>query len=174
MSHTFGVSPSTAWLADSSLTLGNGIVCDENLRAAPRVYAAGDVACWPWEGGDELVRIEHWTNANEHGALAATNLLAELDGGAPTPFRTTPFVWSDQYDRRIQVVGRISGEHDVEVVHGTVESGAFVALYGGDGRMHGVLGVNLPKRLMAYRKLLMAGDVRWEDALAQARALEAS
>lgn len=169
-----GVTPATGWLADSGLTLGNGIVCDEFLRAAPRVYAAGDVACWPWEGGDELVRIEHWTNANEQGATAAGNLLAELDGGEPVPFRTVPFVWSDQYDRRIQVVGRISGEHDIEVVHGSVDDGAFVTIYGTGGRMHGVLGVNLPKRLLPYRKLLMKGDVSWDEALATARKLESA
>lgn len=169
-----GVAPVTGWLEGSGLTLGNGIVCDEFLRAAPRVYAAGDVACWPWEGGGELVRIEHWTNANEHGALAGTNLLAELDGGTPEPFRTTPFVWSDQYDRRIQVVGRISGDHDIEVVHGSVDDGAFVTLYGSGGRLQGVLGVNLPKRLMPYRKLLMQGEVSWETALAKARELESA
>ena len=167
-----GVVPATDWLASSGLTIDNGIVCDAFLRAAPYVYAVGDVARWPWADGGELTRIEHWTNASEHGGLAATNLLAELDGRELTPFATLPFVWSDQYDRRIQVVGRISGEHDTAVVHGSVDDGSWVTLYGAGGALRGVLAVSQPKKLMSYRKLMMAGPVTWDEALAHARTLE--
>lgn len=163
-----GVAPNIDWLADSGLTLGNGIVCDAALRAAPGIYAAGDVACWPYNGDGPLTRIEHWSNANEQGAHAATNLLAELAGEPTTPFTTLPFVWSDQYDRRIQVLGRVSGDHDTVVAHGDTASGTFVTLYGHEGLLLGVLGVNLPKVLAGYRKLLMAGTPTWEQALAHA------
>ena len=174
-----GVAPATAWLASSGLTIDDGIVCGASLRAAPRVYAAGDIARWPWSDGGApnsgaSVRIEHWTNANEQGALAAMNLLAELGGGEPTPFVTVPFVWSDQYDRRIQIIGRLSGDHDVEVAHGALADGSWVALYGGAGHLQGVLAINQPRKLMAYRKLLMAGAVTWDAALARARELEAA
>lgn len=166
-----GVTPNIGWLQDSGLTLGNGIVCDAFLRAAPGVYAAGDVACWPYNGDGPLTRIEHWSNANEQGSHAAANLLAELNGEAPTPFTTQPFVWSDQYDRRIQVLGRVSGDHEIVVAHGSVDDGAFITLYGDAGRLMGVLGVNLPKKLAGYRKLLAAG-ASWPEALAHARVVE--
>ena len=41
-----GVAPSTEWLADSGLTLENGVVCDDRLFAADGIVAAGDVARW--------------------------------------------------------------------------------------------------------------------------------
>ena len=50
-----------------------------------------------------------------------------------------PFFWSDQYDARIQFVGRASGDDDVEIVHGSIADGRFVALYGRDGRLRGAL-----------------------------------
>ncbi len=100
-----GVGPVTDWLEGSGLQIDNGVVCDETLLAAPGVVAAGDVTRWPnplFDG--ELMRLEHWTNAAEQGVAAARRLLYG-DGAAPEPFAPVPFVWSDQYDRKIQTVG---------------------------------------------------------------------
>ena len=38
-----GVIPATDWLADSGLTVENGVVCDDRLFAADGIVAAGDV-----------------------------------------------------------------------------------------------------------------------------------
>src|SRR4051794_23262008 len=59
-----GVVAETAWLADADLTIDNGLVCDEALRAAPGIWAVGDVARWRQPDGG-LARLEHWTNAAE-------------------------------------------------------------------------------------------------------------
>ena len=164
-----GVAPDTDWLDGSGLTIDNGVVCDDRLRASPGVYAAGDVARWPFGPTGVLTRIEHWSNANEQGGHAGANVVAELAGEPTTPFTTVPFVWSDQYDRRIQIVGRISGDHAIEVVFGSPDDGTWVALYGDGDRFAGALAVNQPKRLAQYRRLLM-NDASWADALAHARA----
>jgi len=127
-----GVAPATQWLDDSGLELRDGVVCTEALRAAPGIYAAGDCARWVnglfGESGEEM-RVEHWTNAAEQGAAAATNLLAELAGDAPAPYAPVPFFWSDQFDSRIQFIGRAHGDDDVQLVAGELDS-SFVALYG--------------------------------------------
>ncbi len=163
-----GVAPVTEWLESSGLELRDGVVCDATLAAGPPgVYAAGDLVRWPNELFGEEMRLEHWTNAAEQGAAAARNLLATARGADPVPYAPVPFFWSDQYDARIQFLGRASDTDDVEVVHGSVHDGAFVALYGSAGRLHGVLGVSLPRLTMPYRKLL-AGTATWEDALAHA------
>jgi NADPH-dependent 2,4-dienoyl-CoA reductase/sulfur reductase-like enzyme len=165
-----GVAPVTGWLEASGLELRDGVVCDATLAAGPPgVYAAGDLVRWPNELFGEEMRLEHWTNAAEQGAAAARNLLATAAGAEPMPYAPVPFFWSDQYDARIQFLGRASDTDDVEVVHGSVRDGAFVALYGAAGRLHGVLGVSLPRLTMPYRKLL-ATAATWEDALAHARA----
>ncbi len=165
-----GVAPVTQWLDDSGLELRDGVVCTEALRAAPGIYAAGDCARWVnglfGETGEEM-RVEHWTNAAEQGAAAATNLLAELAGAAPTPYAPVPFFWSDQFDSRIQFLGRAHGDDDdVQLVAGEPD-GSFVALYGHAGRLRGVLGVNMPRMVMPYRKLL-AERAPWELALRHA------
>jgi NADPH-dependent 2,4-dienoyl-CoA reductase/sulfur reductase-like enzyme len=161
-----GVVPATAWLDGSGLELRDGIVCSDSLRAAPRIYAAGDCARWFnrlfGDDGEEM-RVEHWTNAAEQGAAAAANLLAELAGQPPTPYAPVPFFWSDQFDSRIQFIGRAHGDDEVRVVAGDID-GRFVALYGHADRLRGVLGVNMPRLVMPFRKLL-AERASWGQAL---------
>ena len=65
-----------------------------------------------------------------------------------------PFVWSDQYDRKIQTVGSCRRDADVHVAHGTLDERQFVALFGRDGRLVGALGFNRPRQVMQYRKLI--------------------
>ena len=158
-----GVAPATAWLDSSGLELNDGVVCDERCRAAPGVYAAGDVARWTNPLFGESMRLEHWTNAAEQGQAAAENLLAGEGGG--TPFAPVPFFWSDQYDVKIQFVGRARPGDDVEVVDGSLEAHRFVALYGREGRLVGCLGFSRPRLVMTYRRLLAEG-ASWDEALA--------
>jgi NADPH-dependent 2,4-dienoyl-CoA reductase/sulfur reductase-like enzyme len=158
-----GVAPATAWLESSGLELNDGVVCDEHCRAAPGVYAAGDVARWTNPLFDESMRVEHWTNAAEQGQAAAENLLA--GEGRGTPFAPVPFFWSDQYDVKIQFAGRSRPGDDVEVVDGSLEAHRFVALYGREGRLVGCLGFSRPRLVMTYRRLLAEG-ASWDEALA--------
>ncbi len=100
-----GVTPNTAWLEGSGLTIRDGVVCDETLAAGPPgVYCAGDLTRWPNPLFGEEMRVEHFTNAAEQGAHAASNLL--LGEGNAVPYAPVPFFWSDQYESRIQFLGR--------------------------------------------------------------------
>ena len=167
-----GVAPAVGWLADSGLELRDGIVCDATLRsvAGGNVYAAGDCVRWPHQLFDEEMRVEHWTNAAEQGAAAATNLLHAAAGESGEPYAAVPFFWSDQFDRRVQFLGRAFGpgenpsDYEIRIVRGSPEEGKFVALYGRGDRLRGALGVSLPKFLMPYRNLLARG-ISWSEAL---------
>jgi NADPH-dependent 2,4-dienoyl-CoA reductase/sulfur reductase-like enzyme len=164
-----GVGPVTGWLEGSGLALDNGVVCDETLLAAPGVVCAGDVTRWPNPRfGGEVMRLEHWTNATEQGVAAARRLL-HGDGVAPEVFAPVPFVWSDQYDRKIQTVGSFRGDDDMEVVHGTLEERRFTAVFGRAGRLVGALGFSMPPKVMQYRRMIADG-ASFADALEQARA----
>ena len=170
-----GVTPATEWLEGSGLTLGDGIVCHPDLNVgAPLVYAAGDLVRWHNALFDEDMRVEHWTNAAEQGAAAASNLLAESLGERTTPYAPVPFFWSEQYDRRIQFLGRghaaSQAHQEVRVVIGSVAARQFVALYGDGQRLRGVLGMNSPRQVMPFRTPLME-RVSWDDALAHAARL---
>jgi NADPH-dependent 2,4-dienoyl-CoA reductase/sulfur reductase-like enzyme len=169
-----GVTPATEWLEGSGLELRDGIVCDETLwTGVAGVFAAGDCARWPnriFHGFDDVeMRVEHWTNAAEQGAAAARSLLAIAEGRLAEGYESVPFFWSDQYDRRIQFVGRAHGGDDIHVFTGDT-TGQFAALYGFQGRLRGVLGVSMPKKVMPFRALL-AARATWDEALARAAEL---
>ena len=145
-----GVIPNTEWLVGSGLTVDNGLLCDASCLAAERVVGAGDIARWPNELFGEVMRVEHWDNAAAQGAHAARRLLS-ADAG---PFAPVPWFWSDQYDRKIQLAGRVRPDDEVRVVAGSVEERRFAALYGRAGRLMGVLGFNRPRHVMRYRGLI--------------------
>jgi len=160
-----GVIPATDWLADSGLTVDNGVVCDDRLFAADGIVAAGDIARWQWrrDGGEEQIRIEHWQVAAEAGVAAARSLLA---GRADAPaFSPVPYFWSDQYGIRLQVLGSPRGSDEIHIVEGSPEEGKFLALFGRDDRLRAVMAIGKPRQLMGFRPLLHEGS-SWADALA--------
>ena len=156
-----GVIPNTEWLDGSGLEVDDGVVCDASCLAADRVTAAGDVARWPNELFGETMRVEHWDNAAQQGAHAARRLLDAAVG----PFTPVPWFWSDQYDRKIQLAGRVRGDDEVRVVTGSVDERRFAAIYGRAGRIVGVLGFNRPRHVMRYRALIEQG-ASFDEALA--------
>jgi 3-phenylpropionate/trans-cinnamate dioxygenase ferredoxin reductase subunit len=160
-----GVVPTTDWLVDSGLTIDNGVVCDERLFAAVGIVAAGDIARWQWrrDGGEELIRIEHWQVAAEAGVAAGRALMA---GPADAPvFAPVPYFWSDQYGIRLQVLGSPRGSDDIHIAEGSPEEGKFLALFGRADRLRAVMAIGKPRQLMGYRPLLVEGS-GWRDALA--------
>ncbi len=164
-----GVQPNTEWLEGSGLTLNDGVLCDETLRAAESVYAIGDVARWPHPLFDEVVRIEHWTNAAEQAHAVAQNLLAEP--GEEEAFAAVPYFWSDQYDAKIQLLGRAADADEMRVVHGDVDELRFVALYRRGERLLGAFTISMIPRFVPYRALIQR-QAGWDEALAFARSLE--
>ena len=153
-----GVAPATAWCENSGLEISDGIVCDANLCAGPKnVFAAGDVLRWPnhlFTDVEPTMRVEHWTNAAEQGAHAAKNLLAALGGTEQSAYEAVPFFWSDQFDARIQFLGRVTKDAVAEVVAGNPADGKWCAIYIAHDRLVGVLGVSMPKLVMPSRALL--------------------
>ncbi len=150
-----GAVPETEWLAGSGLSLGNGVECDPFLRAAPGVYAAGDVASWPSPRYQRRIRIEHRMNATEMGICAAKNLLGEAAGGELEAFDPLPYFWSDQYKVKLQVHGDLSADCTPTIEEGSVEGGKFVAVFRRDGVPSAVLGWSSAARMPGYRKLLL-------------------
>jgi NADPH-dependent 2,4-dienoyl-CoA reductase/sulfur reductase-like enzyme len=162
-----GVVPETGWLAESGLTVGNGVLCDDRLFAADGIVAVGDVASWIWrhDGNEEQIRIEHWQLAAEMGVAGARSLLAGRAGAKS--FTPIPYFWSDQYGIRFQVLGNPGGTDEVAVVEGSLAEGKFVALYRRADRLRAVMAIGKPRQLMGFRPLLEAGS-SWDDAVAHA------
>ena len=174
-----GVRPNVQWLDDSGLTIGDGIICDQYCRAAPMIYAAGDVARWPnglfahfrYAQPQRTMRIEHWTNAVEQGMAAARNLLLESRGEVPEPFAPVPYFWSDQHGLSIMASGITAPRDEFRLAHGTLESNRFAAIYGLRGYLTGVVAVGWPRMLRRYQGLIRR-QASWEEALETAREIE--
>jgi phthalate 3,4-dioxygenase ferredoxin reductase component len=154
-----GAVPNDAWLGTSGLEIDDGVVCDQFGRAGGRsdVYAVGDVARWFHPHHQEQVRVEHWTNAVEQAACAAHNIVHPDDLQAYSP---TEYVWSDQYEWKIQIVGRPGhGEPGDPVVADPLgTTSRFAVLCRDDAkRLCGAVTVNWPKAFVACRRLVGAG-----------------
>ncbi|MEZ5134338.1 MAG: FAD-dependent oxidoreductase [Acidimicrobiales bacterium] len=167
-----GVAPRIDWLAGSGLTIDDGVVCDEHLRAAPGIVAVGDIVRWPSRGFGRSLRLEHWEHAVQSGEAAARTLLAEggLIDRPLEAYDPVPWFWSDQYDRKIQLAGLSGPDDRVEVVIGDTAEHRFVALYGRDDRVVAVLGMNRPRHVMQLRALVAEG-ASFDEGLARAREL---
>ncbi|MGJ3508164.1 NAD(P)/FAD-dependent oxidoreductase [Enemella sp. A6] len=143
-----GAAPNVEWLAGSGLKVTDGVVCQPGLTTgAPGIVAAGDVARWYNPTFDEVMRIEHWTNAVEQGRHAAWSL---MDPGAP--FMAVPYFWSDQHEAKIRFVGRANAADTVRIERSTDEQ--LVALYGRDGVITGAVCANAPRELARLRKAI--------------------
>lgn len=167
-----GAAPNTEWLADSGLTLDPGLVCDATLTAVGDgdVLCAGDATSWPHPLADgETIRIEHWTNAAEQGAAAARNALAPPP--ERTPYASVPYLWSDQYDVKIQAVGLPARAERMEIVEQSPDGDRLVAVGVRDGRLVAAVTFNAVRRLAWYRRRL-ADRPRLEDVLAAVAADE--
>ncbi|MFJ6671407.1 NAD(P)/FAD-dependent oxidoreductase [Actinosynnema sp. NPDC091369] len=145
-----GSIPNTEWLRDSGLAVDNGVVCDAGCRAAPGVYAVGDVARWRHEGLGALLRLENRTNATEQAGVVADNIL-----GADRSYAPVPYFWTDQFDAKVQVFGVLPPGAEVSVEDGDVTARRFVALYRHGGEPVGVLGWNMPKQARQLRQRLL-------------------
>jgi NADPH-dependent 2,4-dienoyl-CoA reductase/sulfur reductase-like enzyme len=146
-----GATPATGWLADSGLPLGNGVECDARCQAAPGVYAAGDVACWYNPHFGTRMRLEHRMNATEQAIAAAGNLL-----GDDQLFGPVPYFWTDQYDTKIQAYGVFPPGAACRIVSGDPGDRRFVAAFGHQGIITGVLGWNSsPRELRTLRQLVV-------------------
>ncbi|WP_255951189.1 NAD(P)/FAD-dependent oxidoreductase [Streptomyces odontomachi] len=160
-----GAVPNDTWLASSGLRLDDGVLCDAYCRArgVPDVFAAGDVARWYHPGHGAHVRVEHWTNAVEQAAQVAHNI---THPEAMRPYAPVEYVWSDQYDFKIQIVGRPAGPAPDAPVPGDPvligrwegEDARAAALYGdADGRLRAAATVNWPRALLDCRRLVAQG-----------------
>jgi NADPH-dependent 2,4-dienoyl-CoA reductase/sulfur reductase-like enzyme len=147
-----GTVPNVGWLRGSGVPLEDGVRCDEYLRAAPGVYAVGDVARWHNPRYDRLMRMEHWTSAGEQAAALAGTLT-----GTPTPCAVLPYVWSDQFGRRLQIFGAIEPDDEIEIVHS--DGDRFVALARRGGALEGAVAYDALKHVLPYRMQLARGPV---------------
>ncbi|BBZ06453.1 pyridine nucleotide-disulfide oxidoreductase [Mycolicibacterium doricum] len=140
-----GSRPATDWLEGSGIALDNGVVCDaEGRSSAPHVWAIGDVASWRDTVGNQ-VRVEHWSNVADQARVLVPAMLGQ---GVPGVV-SVPYFWSDQYDVKIQCLGKPEADDTVHIVED--DGRKFLAYYERDGVVAGVVGGGMPAKVMKTR-----------------------
>jgi 3-phenylpropionate/trans-cinnamate dioxygenase ferredoxin reductase component len=154
-----GVSANDQLAQAAGLTCDRGIVVDACGRTSdPSIVAAGDCTARRLPNGS-LLRLESVQNATEQGKSAAAALL-----GVHKPFTATPWFWSDQYDKKLQMAGLSTGA-DQWAVRGDMGSGSFSVYHFHGESLLAVDSVNASKEHLQARKLL---DTSVSPTLAQA------
>lgn len=146
-----GVNANDELARAAGLACERGIVVDACGRTSDSaIVAAGDCTARRLADGS-LLRLESVQNATEQGKSAAAALL-----GQERPFTATPWFWSDQYDKKLQMAGLSMGA-DHWAVRGDIASGSFsVYHYKGD-QLLAADSINASKDHLQARKLLDAG-----------------
>lgn len=157
-----GCVPNTDFCDGSAIPVENGILCDSRCRAAPHVWAAGDVARWYHEDYARHMRIEHRMNASEQGNAVARNIM-----GADAPYLHLPFFWSDQYDIKLQLAGEVAPGAETAIEAGDPAGDSFLQTFRRNGRLAGILSWNAAKALTQARRELI-------ETIAAARAERAA
>ena len=143
--------------ANDQLALAAGLECDRGIvvdgcgrTSDPAIVAAGDCTARRLPDGS-LLRLESVQNATEQGKSAAAALL-----GQDRPFTATPWFWSDQYDRKLQMAGLSTGA-DQWAVRGDMAANSFSVYHFKGEQLLAVDSVNAAKEHLQARKLLDAG-----------------
>jgi 3-phenylpropionate/trans-cinnamate dioxygenase ferredoxin reductase subunit len=156
-----GVIRDLNWLAMAGLTTDRGLVCDIDGRTNdPNIFGVGDIVCKQGQSGREP--IGHWTAAADSARRAAH----ALAGAQPPNDAGDGFFWTEQHGHRLQFVGTATVDADLQVCHGSLGEGKFVAelIAPGSGAVTGVFASNSPrdflKRRLAFQKAVPVGVER--------------
>jgi 3-phenylpropionate/trans-cinnamate dioxygenase ferredoxin reductase subunit len=145
-----GVTPNDQLAKESGLEVANGIVVDEFARTSdPSIFAAGDCAALPWQGG--RIRLESVQNAVDQADAAAAVI-----AGGNAPYEPKPWFWSDQYDVKLQIAGFNLG-YDETLLRPGAREGAHSIWYFKSGKFIAVDAINDAKAYVSGKKMLELG-----------------
>jgi 3-phenylpropionate/trans-cinnamate dioxygenase ferredoxin reductase component len=148
-----GIEPDVGLAKSLGIKIDNGIVVDEQLRAAPPdIFAAGDVANFYSPALGMRRRVEHEDNAVTMGAMAGRNM-----AGASEKYEHLPYFYSDLFDLGYEAVGEFGT--DLEIVEDWKEPfRQGVVYYLRAGQVRGVLLWNTWGQVDTARRLIAAKD----------------
>lgn len=165
-----GVHPNTELAESAGIELaapedGGGVVTGPDLQtSAPGVYAAGDIVRWAHPVLGRSLRVEHWSNAKDSGALAAKAML-----GHDVAYDAVPYFFTDMYDLGMEYVGDLPHGASYRVVlRGDPGTNEYLAFWldEGDNRVLAAMHVNVWDAIDTLRELAGSRAVVDPDRLA--------
>lgn len=156
-----GIQPEVGIAAQAGLKIENGMVVNEYLQTSnPNIYAAGDIAFFPYQSLGGKMRIEHWDNALNQGKWAGRNM-----AGANEPFTYMPYFFSDLFEFGYEAVGEVDSRLDT-FADWKKENDTGVIYYRRDNTVRGVMLCNVwgkvdtAREMIRSRKKLMPEKLR--------------
>lgn len=155
-----GIVPAADLLAGVERRKDGGLDVDARLQVTAGLYAAGDIAAFPLYGDGERIRVEHWRVAQQHGRVAARNML-----GHGVPYVAVPYFWTIHFLKRLDYVGHAATWDEV-VIDGDIEKPDFCVFYVEAGTVKAVAGwgrdqqMALAIALMTERRTWTVADLR--------------
>ncbi|HEY1752934.1 MAG TPA: FAD-dependent oxidoreductase [Caulobacteraceae bacterium] len=144
-----GIVPNDELARDAGLDCSDGVVVDTSARTSdPSIYAIGDVTHRPMPLYERSFRLENVANGLEQAKQAAAAIV-----GRPEPAPEVNWNWSDQYDIKLQLAGRVVDADDI-LVRGDPASAKFAVFHLKGALVRAVEAVNAPAEFMAARQLI--------------------
>jgi NADPH-dependent 2,4-dienoyl-CoA reductase/sulfur reductase-like enzyme/nitrite reductase/ring-hydroxylating ferredoxin subunit len=159
-----GVKPATGFLKGIELLSDGSLKVDQHFRVGDGIYAAGDIATFPYPYTGEPTRIEHWRTAEQQGRIAGRNMAGKI-----ASYTGVPFFWTNQVGLYFRYVG-CSKQWDEVIIDGDVSSQDFIAFYVKDGRVVAAAGNNREKEMASIEELMRANDMPSPEQLRRAPA----
>ena len=157
-----GALPNTELAEAAGLAVEDGIRVDAQGRTSdPDIFAAGDATRHLNPLIGRAIRVESWQVALNQAAVVARAML-----GAGEAYAEMPWLWTDQYDCNIQVLGFFDPGLE-PVLRGDPAGQSFTLLgLGTDGRIAAAITVNNGRDMAVLRRLVAAKAAPPKDALA--------
>lgn len=147
-----GIEPESTLAETAGLAVQDGIVVDTYAQTSdPDIFAAGDCTSHPSAIYKRQLRLESVQNATDQARVAAANIC-----GKQVAYNAVPWFWSDQYDKKIQIVGLSQG-FDLSVCRGQpdiMSEQGFSIFYLQDGAVIAADCVGRPREFMVSKQLV--------------------
>lgn len=142
-----GVKPGTAFIKGLNLEDDGSIKVDEYLKAGEDIFAAGDVASFPFNGSH--IRVEHWRVAEQQGRTAGFNM-----AGRNIKYNKQPFFWTQQAGLNLRYVGHAK-KWDETLTRGDVDSKEFILFLINNNKAEAAIGNNKDTEMDAIEFLML-------------------
>ena len=143
-----GIVANDALARDAGLEAANGIIVDTACSTAdPAIFAAGDVAQHHQYG----LCIQSWAFAQNQAIATAKAMLDPQASG----YDEAPWLWSDQYDRNIQILG-IPQAGSRTIVRDEPQGAIYFSL-NADGRLTQLVAFNNARIVKLAKRWMAAG-----------------
>ena len=135
-----GAAIATELALKAALDGNGGIVVNEfGQTSDPDIYAAGDVAIHPTVG----FCTQSWAHAQQQAVSTAQAIMKE----DTKPYTETPWIWSDQYQHNVQIMGLPLDENCQLIIReGDNHQKTFIHL-DQDNQVRSIIAFNDPKAI---------------------------